>query len=458
MALGIDGLVSGLDTTSLINALITAESGAKTLLSTKVAKTQSLVTDLQSLNSSVSALASNAKSWADVSKLRSVSATSSASSVAVTAASTATPGTLSFQVDQLARAQVSVTGAMTSWTGGPTLTIVGSTGTKTEISAGSSLADLAANITASGTGVTATMVAAGVDSGTGQTRYRLQLSGASGAAGAFSLYDGTAAQVDANTATDVLAASGAATVTTAQDAAITLWAGTGAAQQITSKTNTFTGVMPGVDLTVSAVEASPVTINVARTTSTASNAANTLVSSVNTILSTIRTKSTVTSTTGSDGTAATSAGVFTGDQQVRQLSTSLTSAVMAPIGGISPSTIGITVTRTGSLEFDAAKFGSAMASDPTGTQSMLATISGRVRDVADAASNSADGGLTTRISSQQRRITDLQGQISDWDDRLAVRRTRLQQTYASMETALSGLQSQSAWLSQQLASTSGSSK
>jgi len=458
MAMGIDGLVSGLDTTSLIDALIKAEAGTQTLLAKKVSKSQSLVTDLQSLNSSLSTLTTNAAGSSTVDKLRGVTATASASSVKVTATASATPGSLTFRVDRLAQSQVSVTAAMTSWSGGSTLTLVDGAGAHREISAGSSLAELAANINAAGTGVTATLVASGTDAVTGDPTFRLQLAGPSGAAGTFSLHDGSSADVTAGTATDVLAAPGAATVSTAQDAAVTLWAGTGAAQEITSSTNVLADLLPGVNVTLTAVEASPVTLTIARSDATVSSAANAIVSGVNNILTTIKTKSNVTPSTGASGSAATSAGSFTGDRAVRDLAAKLSNAVMDPVNGVSPSTIGITISRTGVIEFDEAVFASAMAKDPNGTMSAVAAISARVEAVGKEASNSVDGTITQKITGQQSTIKDLQERISDWDSRLAVRRSRLISTYAAMETALSGLQSQSAWLASQLSTTTSGSK
>lgn len=458
MAMGIDGLVSGLDTTSLIDALINAEAGTQRLLSTKVTKTQSLVTDLQSLNSALANLTTNAAGSSTVDKLRGVTASSSASSVKVAADATATPGSLSFRVDRLAQSQVSVTAAMTAWTGGATLTLVDEAGAHHEISAGSSLAELAANVNSAGTGVTATLVAAGTDAGSGETRYRLQLTGASGAAGAFSLHDGTSAEVTAGTASDVLAAPGAATVSTAQDAAVTLWAGTGAAQEITSATNVLADLLPGVDVTLTAVEAAPVTLTITRSHAAVTTAATALVTGVDSILTTIRTKSAVTASTGASG-STTSAGSFTGDRTVRDLAARLTNAVMDPVDGVSPSAIGITVTRTGALQFDATAFAAAMAKDPSGTTSAVAAIAARVEAVGAQASHSVDGTITQKITGQQSTIKDLQERIDDWDDRLATRRARLISTYAAMETALSGLQSQSAWLASQLGTTtSGSTK
>ena len=452
MAMGIDGLVSGLDTTALIDSLIKAEAGTQTLLSRKVSKSQSLVTDLQSLNSALANLTTNATGSSTVDKLRAATATSSAPSVTVTADADATPGSLTFRVDRLAQSQVSVTAAMTAWTGGPTLTLVDAEGAHTEIPAGASLQELAANINAAGTGITATLVAAGIDSGSGDPRYRLQLAGPTGEAGAFSLYAGTSAEVTAATAPDVLAAPGAATVTTAQDAAVTLWAGTAAEQQITSTTNVVTDLLPGVDVTLTAAEASPVTLTIARSDATVTSAATALVTGVANILTTIKTKSAVT-TSSVSGATTTSAGAFTGDRSVRDLAARLTAAVMDPVDGLSPSSIGITITRTGTIEFDATAFAAALAADAAGTTNAVAAVSARVEAVGKQASNSVDGTITQKITGQQSTIKDLQEQISDWDDRLAVRRQRLISTYAAMETALSGLQSQSAWLASQLGTT-----
>ena len=452
MAMGIDGLVSGLDTTALIDSLIKAEAGTQTLLSRKVSKSQSLVTDLQSLNSALANLTTNATGSSTVDKLRAATATSSAPSVTVTADADATPGSLTFRVDRLAQSQVSVTAAMTAWTGGPTLTLVDAEGAHTEIPAGASLQELAANINAAGTGITATLVAAGIDSGSGDPRYRLQLAGPTGEAGAFSLYAGTSAEVTAATAPDVLAAPGAATVTTAQDAAVTLWAGTAAEQQITSTTNVLTDLLPGVDVTLTAAEASPVTLTIARSDATVTSAATALVTGVANILTTIKTKSAVT-TSSVSGATTTSAGAFTGDRSVRDLAARLTAAVMDPVDGLSPSSIGITITRTGTIEFDATAFAAALAADAAGTTNAVAAVSARVEAVGKQASNSVDGTITQKITGQQSTIKDLQEQISDWDDRLAVRRQRLISTYAAMETALSGLQSQSAWLASQLGTT-----
>ncbi|MDQ1605793.1 MAG: flagellar hook-associated protein 2, partial [Microbacteriaceae bacterium] len=112
----------------------------------------------------------------------------------------------------------------------------------------------------------------------------------------------------------------------------------------------------------------------------------------------------------------------------------------------------VSITKDGALAFDQAKFSAAYAADPANVQSMMATIATRVAAAGTAASDQYTGSLTTKITGQQSVITTLGQQITDWDTRLATRRAALEQTYANMEVQLSNLQSQSSWLTSQLAS------
>lgn len=453
-SLAIDGLVSGLDTTSLINQLMTVESQPQTLLKAKVTTTQSLVSAFQSLNTSVASLASLAKKTALPASVDLFTATSSATSVSVSAAPGSSAGQIDLNVTSVAKAQVSVSAAMSAWPDSPaTFTIVKADGTKTEITAASTaMSDVADAINASSAGVKASRVAAGKDPGTGEQLYRLQFTAAkTGAESAFQVFRGTEADVTAGTATNLLTSTGAATVTTASDASVTLWAGTAAEQVITSSTNAFTDILPGVTVTVSKVEASPVSITVAKDTAGISSLASNLVANLSAVFNLISSKSTVTPTTTSTGAAGTSAGVFTGNSVAREVNSKLVSAASAPINGRSPSEIGITITKDGTIEYDAVKFGAALAADPAATQGMLQTIADRVATAADAVSNQYTGTVTQVIKGQQSSLTSLNDQIADWDVRLASQRVGLERTYSALEVQLSNLQAQSSWLTSQLA-------
>ena len=458
MGSSIDGLASGLNTTSIIDSLMAVEAQPQTQLKTKLASDQTMISTLQSLNSKLSSLKDLASGDSAANALNLFSATTSSPSLSATATTSATAGSIDVTVTQLAQSQVDVTAAMSSWptdgSGAPAhLTLVDSTGKQTEITpASTSLDDVVTAINAASGPARAVKVPAG------NGAYRLQLTAAtSGAAGAFSVYQGTAAQVSAGTATDLMADPSAAVVKAAQDAKATLYAGTPAAQTITSGTNTFTDLLPGVSVTASAVTAGPVTVNIASDSAGITKKAGDLVNAVNDVLGFVSIYSTVTRTTNANGASAASGGIFTGNGSIRAVNDDVFAAMSMPVNGKSPSEYGINVTRDGNFTFDAAKLQSSLASDPSGTQSALQTIASRVSDAAKNATDPFSGSVTALIKGQQSEVADLGSQISDWDQRLATRRATLQGVYTNMEVLLGGLQSQSSWLTGQIASLPKSS-
>jgi flagellar hook-associated protein 2 len=455
----IDGLASGLNTTSIIDSLMAVEAQPQTQLKTKLASDQTMISTLQSLNSKLSSLKDLASGDSAVNALNLFSATTSSPSLSATATTSATAGSIDVTVTQLAQSQVDVTAAMSSWptdgSGAPAhLTLVDSTGNQTEITpASTSLDDVVTAINAASGPARAVKVPAG------NGAYRLQLTATtSGAAGAFSVYQGTAAQVSAGTATDLMADPSAAVVKGAQDAKATLYAGTPAAQTITSGTNTFTDLLPGVAVTASAVTATPVTVNIASDSAGITKKAGDLVNAVNDVLGFVSIYSAVTQTTDANGASAASGGIFSGNSGVRSVNDQVFSAMSMPVNGKSPSEYGINVTRDGNFTFDAAKLQSSLASDPAGTQAALQTIASRVSDAATSATDPFTGSVTALIKGQQSEVADLGSQISDWDQRLATRRQTLQSTYNAMEVALGQLNAQQSWLTGQIAGLSTSTK
>ncbi|MFF2050926.1 flagellar filament capping protein FliD [Leifsonia sp. NPDC058194] len=460
MSLAIDGLISGLKTTDLINQLMQAEGVPQTLLKNKVTTSTTYITAMQALNTKVAALTDLATKTAKPAASDLHTASSSSDKVTATAGPGAVDGTIDFTVDKLAQSQVTVTGPLTQWPDQPpVLTFVAADGTTKQVTAASSsLADVAAAINKAGVGVTATQVAAGLDPSSGEKVYRLQLSSTkTGSEGSFTAYRGSSADVAAGTATNLLSEAGAAQVRQAQDAQITLWSGTGAAQSVTSSTNTFADVLPGVTVTVSAASTTPVTLSVARDDKGISDVANALVTSLNDIFAYIATKQAVSTSTDTAGGTVVTAGTFTGDSTVRDANQKLLDSASAPINGVSPSTYGISITSDGNMSFDADKFAAALAADPEKVKAAIATVAQRVADAAKAASDKYDGTITTKITGEQSTVKSLSTQITDWDTRLADRRSSLERTYANLEVNLQKLQSQSNWLTGQLASLSTSS-
>ncbi|MFC8411347.1 flagellar filament capping protein FliD [Arthrobacter sp. NPDC057259] len=442
MGISLDGLASGLDTTALISSIMQTEALPQTLLKNKSYDVQNMVSALQGLNSKVAALATQATAVAKPAALDLYSATTTSPNVTATTSSGAKPGSLDFQVTQLAQTQVTVTPAVNGVTGWPYTTLTINTGgaNYTVTPASNSLDDVVSAVNASGSGVTASKV----DVGGGN--FRLQFTAAkSGTAGAFTITD------PGTTYTDVK---------TAQDAQVTLWPGSAVAQTVTSSTNTFTNLLPGVTITAKDVTAGTATLTVASDNAGITKMASDLVDGVNGIFAYVASRTAVSTSTTTTGTT-TSAGIFSGDSTVRSVNQDILSAASLPVGTppTSPSDMGISITKTGTMEFDATKFGAALAADPAGTKAKVQEIAGRIAAAATAGSDPYTGSLTTTIKGHQSEVSDLASQISDWDTRLADRQATLKSTYSALEVAMSNMKAQQSWLSSQLAGLStGSSK
>jgi flagellar hook-associated protein 2 len=438
MGFAVDGLSSTLDTTALINGLMQLEAIPQALLKNKVSGTQTTITALQQLNAKIASLATLAKDTAKPAALDIYTAKTSSSSATATVTSGASAASLDFTVASLAQSQVSVTDAVTVWPD-TSITITGADGPIAITAASTSLDDMVTAINGSEAGVTALKVAAGKDVN-GDPQYRLQLtSHTSGEVGAFTVSGTTVAATE---------------ITAAQDAELKLWAGTAAEQSITSSTNSFENVLPGVGVTVSSVSADPVKLTVARDTEKAAKVASSFVSGLNEAFAIISVKSVVTTTTGADGKPVINGGPFTGDSSIRRINQSLLTAASMPVDGKSPSEIGISVTKTGVLEFDQEKFQAALAEDPARVAKVMNELATRVEAAASQASDKYDGFLTTKITGQESLVTNMTTQISEWDERLTSRRETLERTFVAMEVRLSSINSQSAWLSTQLSSLS----
>jgi flagellar hook-associated protein 2 len=436
----ISGLSSGLDTAGIIDALMKLEAAPQQRLQTRVTAEQSVITKLQSINTRTSLVASRAEALAKASTWAGLTATSSSTAVTATASGTASPGRLSVTVTataathQLGFAEShALTDVVTG--GGTTVRITRPSGSPLDIDTGDgTLAGLVAAINDpdNETGLHAQTVRVG----TGQYRLLVE-SVETGAAQTFDL-----ARLDGQPLL------GGATARQGVDATVDLGAGITA----TSATNTFTDLLPGLNLTVAAGTApgTVATVTVARDTKALSTKVEELVAGVNAVLSEIKTQTAFNTTTKTSGP-------LSGEASVRELRSHLLNAVFPPDDS-SLADVGIELDRAGNLTFDAEKFAEAYAEDPAAVAAMFTGndgFAGRMQDVADAASDPIDGTITDTIAGRNSSITRLETGIEDWDRRLELRRSSLERQYAALEVALSQLSSQSSWLTSQLAGLTG---
>lgn len=461
------GLASGLDTSSIISELMQVEAVPQTLLKNRMAAEQTQVTALQSVNSAFAALSTAAQSFATGSTWTQLAATSSSSSISVTASSSAVPANVTVVVNNTAQgAQANVTTPPAAAT---TYTVLGADGTPLKDSSGnaiaftpkdtslSSIAD-AINATTSTSNLKAVLIN---PTGANGTAPMLEiLSTQTGAASNFKI-TGADGSVLADTTVAPDPASDPPVVMQGKDASISV-----DGQTITSSSNTFKSVMPGVDLTVTAgtAAATKSTISVTDDGTSRASGIKLFVQQINTLLQTVASQTAYGSISTSSGTASSGAGALAGNPDLRDLATQLVNTIF-PSDGTSMADYGLDVDKDGNLTFDQDAFTAAYQADPDKVQAAFIgkattnvddTTTGmdgfvtRVQKLADLASDPYAGTLTASIKSMNAEINDYSDQISDWDDRLAAKQASLQTIYTNLETKLSTLQSQSEWLSSQL--------
>ncbi|MGY2127638.1 flagellar filament capping protein FliD [Blastococcus sp. SYSU DS0617] len=453
--MSIGGLTSGLDTASIIDALIAADGNQQVLLKQRLSATQSQAGAYRAINTRFDGLRVAAEALTKDAAWQPSKAGSSSSTVTVSSTSGASTGSATFNVDQVAAAHSLV--SSTTWTAAAGQTafdldygatsldlVIGGATTSVSLDRDgdgtATLSEAAAAINAAGLGVTATALKVS-DNG-----YRLSITSTS--TGAASAFTGT----------------GFTTATQGRNAQITVGdAATG--YSISSPTNTFSGVMAGTTITVSKPETG-VTVDVTSDPAAITAKVESLVNAVNGLLESI---SSYTDTTSKSA-------ALKGDSTLRQLATRTLDVLAYAIGGDGPaSAVGLQLTKDGRYTFDKAKFTDKLATDPAvvrrmfdgtsttgGSDGDLATtadnvttpvgIAAQLMDLAKSATDSTIGSLTVLAKGADARADTLQDSIDAWDLRLDMRRATLERQFTAMETALSTLRNQGNWLSSALSS------
>ncbi|WP_194857973.1 flagellar filament capping protein FliD [Citrobacter freundii] len=341
------------------------------------------------------------------------SATSSNDANTVTANSQAQAGTYSFYVSSLAQAQ-QTTFSMSddTYPATGTLTLTMEDGTTMDINLAEAnqgdddfidaneLVD-AINDSDENPGVTAALVK------TDGTTTIMLTSDATGAQSAFSV------SVTGNSDLETAITASKQDLTDAQDAEIHLGNQNGPA--ITSSTNTFDDVIPGVTMTFS--EASDpddpddvTTFTVAEDSSGSQAKVQTFVDAYNTLVDTIDSLTSY----GDDSTAA---GVFAGDAGMNSLANQMDDIAHASYGGVSIVDYGISLDSDGHLQIDSDQFNEEMEANPDGLTSIFVgddSMVAQMDDLMDSYLDSSNGIIAMR----QENIDDQQSKIQDESDQL----------------------------------------
>lgn len=438
-----DGLASGIDTSSIIKAIIDVERLPVTHMENKLATAEARVAGMRALNQQIAALATQAGNLKEPASFRPSTGTSSSADVSVQVKDGADATQLRFTVESTATRHAGVSAPRTGWEPDTPVEITTADGT-TRSYTGDSLTELVRAINADDElDVTATLIRAGTDA-EGQAQYRLQLTADTTGAGA--AFTATAGGADLfNPAT------GGAVTSTGTDAAVVLFAGTAAEQRITSATDTFEELATGVSVTVGAdAVGSEVTVTAGQDPAAAATRATDLVQRVNALLDSIGRATGVTTTSGSTGSSAT-AGLFTGDQTIRSVNDRIFQAATRPEDGTSQSWLGIEPDRSGRLSVDAEKLKAALTEDPAKAATALAALAERVTTVATDISDRFGGVLTQAIESRVQDNRRTQDGIAAAERRLELRESTLRTQFTAMELALQKANDLQGWLSGQIA-------
>lgn len=445
--ISVSGPVTGIDTQSIVTALVNAEQAPKQSQINK--QTQTQTAQLSSIGKIQAALDAFRGAMDNMSKDASIgglAATTSDTNVStITLGAGASAGSYQLVVNQLATASKVAT--QTFKAGASTVVNTGTTSTTLEISQsgqsygvsvppGATLQQVRDSINAqySSVGLSANIL-------TDSTGSRLVMTSTNTGVG-------TDITMGGNSGLEV----GTSVVTQPLNAQYTI---DGTAQE--SKSNTLTDAISGVSIKLTAVSPLPSgvtdpkalrvasTITIARNNDTLKSSVKGFVDTYNALMTAIGTETKVTS--NPDGSTTPSA--LTGDATMRSLQQALRNEMNALAGTgtlKSLAQFGVnTDSSTGKLSIDDKVFGAAIATNPTdiggifnGDNGLLA----RMKSATDSYALSNTGVLATRSTTLSTNLKDLQNQQDALTARMAALKTSLTAKYTTMNNLVAQLTSQ----------------
>ena len=429
------GLATGLDTTALINQLMSVEQQPLTALQTQKLKLQAVLTAFQDLNSRLLTLKSRADALKDPTTFFPRSVTSSDQDVATaTGGSGSARGSYTLTVGGLARGSIATAANTKS-----ALTDVVAAGTGTfdfKLGANGPVVSVAVD----GTTTLDQLVKAINDKNAGVKASAINVGTA--AAPAYKL---TLASTATGAANDIQIVNdgttlGVTNTQAAQDATFSI-AGIGS---FTRSTNTFSDVLDGVTLTLKAASGTT-ELGVSLDTGAVQSNLQALIDSYNDVVKTIDGQSQL----STDSSGNQQLGAFAGDVVPQMIRHGMAEAIGSSVTGSlsSLSQIGITTQKDGTLSLDGAALQKALDTNPEGISDLVAGTSTRdgIADILsarlDAMTQAVTGSIAAREDGLNSQITDTGKQIDAMQERLDTTRQMLQEKFTNLELVVQQLQS-----------------
>ena len=429
----LSGVGSGIDTTALITGLVNADSGPLNALKAKQTSTQSAISTLSDISSTLGTLKSAVDALSTSSGVGSYSGSSSSPAIAISTSGNALPGSYSMSVTQLAHEQrtYSDTQSSASTTLGMSGTLDIQVGGKTStlnIGVFDTLDQVATKINGADARVGASVFFDG-------TSYRLQVRGLDSGKDNAVTFTQNGFDLGLNKAAN--------TVQKAQNSIVNI-----DGFDVERATNQVVGAIQGVTLALTATTTSPVDVSVASNPTGLETKISAIVSAYNSLLSKVH-------TAAGHGSTAASNKELAADSTLRGMSNRLSSTLQTVSGSGPYSTlgsIGLSLQKDGTLALDSTKLEAALSTDPSSVTKLFAgdaTTTGVMTTLGKAIatySQTGTGLLTQHTNDLQARITGYTDNISRAQDRLDAYQTLLQKEFTHMDTTVTANNSDLSYL------------
>lgn len=435
-AINFSGLGSGLDTKSIVSALVNVSRGPINQLNRQKGNYQVHKSSFEQIKGLMESLKTAAEGFDSITEIQSFKTTSSDETVAtISAEGNALQGNFSMVVNSLATNERRYSNGVASNTatgllGAGTITLQQGSGTAftVTVDGNTTLTTLVNDINKQNKGVRAGVLYDG-------SQYRLQLtSEKTGAANALTV---------TQTGLDIGLADAGNLKQSAADASFTL---DGFA--MTSASNTVTETLDGV--TFELLKVGSTTVDISPDIDGVKDKFKKFVDAYNMVAKRVKDELSYGGTRNDRK--------LTGDSTLRTLQADLSSMISTPVSGLSTNSslpsFGIKTGSNGLLEIDDEEFETAMTADFGALKTLFVSdagnsITGKAEETTNLVkkyTDFVDGLLTTRVKGLDSRITQADEQIGRLEDRLVNYEKLLKKQFMAMEKTVAAVNAQSGYL------------
>jgi len=437
MSFAVDGIVSGMDTSALINAMVGVYSIPRDMLEQDIVDIEAKVEAIAGLNNRIEDFEEALEAIEDEDDFRVHKASyGDSDAFEITVEGDAVTGSYDIQIDALARAELEVTQGFSDKSSKGVISegtlVVTYAGTATEItvdSSNSSLSSLASEIDDI-EGLTAYVLDTGADT----EQYKL-------------VVQGEDTGEDNTISFDTSGLTGGGTVPSftenrsAQSASIQI-----NGIEITHDTNSISSAVPGLDITVFHTTASAEQVTVSLDKEAIKENVQTVLDAYGDIVSWVNAKSSYNADAGIKGPFV---GETTVTRVMRGLQSVISDNYTSGTDLDSLAVMGIKTQTSGNLSMDSDVFDDAMDEYLDDVVAMFTSADGfaaAMKDKIDVYIDPIDGSLVSFRDSLEERVDSLEDQVATYEYRIERYESRLRSQFSAMESLLGSMQGTSSYL------------